>query len=64
MFLEVYSSNHLSCAVIRGSGHIGVIRGETAVVDWLIVAEHGVLGRWLVEVPQLHREAKRKKMKR
>lgn len=24
------------------------------MIDWLKVAKHGVLGGWLVEIPQLH----------
>lgn len=51
-----FYGNHLSCTVVRGSGHIGIIRGETAVVHWLKVAKHGVLGGWLVEVPQLQKQ--------
>lgn len=43
--------SHLDCAVVRRCRHIGVIWRETAVIYWLKVAKHGVLGRWLVEIP-------------
>ena len=48
--------SHLNGTVVGGSGHVGVIGGETAVVDRLKVTKHGVLGGGLVEVPQLRAE--------
>lgn len=54
----VSNCSHLDCTVVGGCGHKGVIGGETAVIYWLKVAKHGVLGWWLVEVPQLQTEHK------
>lgn len=54
----VLNCSHLDCPVIRRCRHKGIIRGETAVIYWLKVAKHGVLGRWLVEVPQLQTQDK------
>ena len=51
-----FNGDHLNGAVVGGCGHVGVIGGETAVVDGLEVSKHGVLGGRLVEVPQLQRQ--------
>lgn len=51
-------TSHLDCTVVRRCRHIDVIWRETAVIYWLKVAKHGVLGGWLVEVPQLQTQDK------
>lgn len=48
--------SHLNSAIIGGSGQITIIGGETAVVHWLTVTKHGVLGGRLVQIPSLKRK--------